>query len=356
MQEKIKKRIISILMILIVMTYLCISVNAVGTFGTKAYVIVTKNTTSTSAQSWQEITPNSTDFTVLNNTTLQSNIFNLYLSFKVNQVPQDGYVLVVTITLNSIVNRDSIQLIGAGQANSNTLPTNTSTPADLGSLLLNQEIIASTIEEIDDGNTRLTVTFKAKNFINTYPIAAWSFKKDGTVQTVSCANVELYETIGDAAGSGLTPEEMREVLSSWGEEELLPGIQDSVQAGVTSGMEAALEDEKQQANTDGNSAINELTGALNGVVDDIDQAKEAFNTLGSALQYSGTSASLTFPGMNVPFLGQISEPINFDITGYIDSTFPPQLLLLIRCALSIGIVSYPIFELVKQLRKLLDKG
>lgn len=135
-----------------------------------------------------------------------------------------------------------------------------------------------------------------------------------------------------AAGGGITEEQVKNAISE------------------------ALEAEKQEASSGAQAGLDELAGALSGVTDDITQAQHAIESLGSALSYSGTSASITFPAMNVPFLGQISEPINFDMTGYIDSTFPPQLLLLIRCAFSIGIVSYPIFELVRQLRKLLDKG
>lgn len=135
-----------------------------------------------------------------------------------------------------------------------------------------------------------------------------------------------------AAGGGITEEQVKNAISE------------------------ALEAEKQEASSGAQAGLDELAGALSGVTDDITQAQQAIESLGSALSYSGTSASITFPAMNVPFLGQISEPINFDMTGYIDSTFPPQLLLLIRCAFSIGIVSYPIFELVRQLRKLLDKG
>lgn len=340
----------------ITMIYLSISVSAVGTFGSQAYVFVASNKTSTTSQSWQSLTIDSNNYQTLNNTSGSSQNKYMYLSFKTNQVPQDGYIIVITITLDTIADRDTITLLGVGQADTGTLPTSTSTAAKLGALQLNQEIIASTIADNGTGNTRLSVTFKAEQFANQYPIAAWSFSKNGTLNSVSCANVQLYESIEDAAGSGVTPEEMREVLSSWGEEELLPGIEESVQAGVTSGMEAALEDEKNQASSGAQGGLDELAGALSGVTNDITQAKQSFETLGSALSYSGTSASLTFPAMTVPFLGTISEAQPINLTQQIDNIMPPTLLLIIRCALSIGIVSYPIFELIHQLRKLLDKG
>lgn len=349
-----KKRLIATLIFAVTLIYLSISVSAVGTFGNTGYIIASPTTTSTVARTWQTIELKSSTDQDIGITSGSSQTWYIWNAYKTNQVIQDGYIIVITITLDNVTS-ESAQLIGAGQLTSDTLPTNSTTAVKLNAINLNQQIIASTISDTGT-HTRLTVTFKASGFVNQYPVCAWKITKNGTLDAIQYCDAELYETVEDAAGSGMTPEEMREVLSSWGEEELLPGIQDSVESGVQSGMQAALEDEKQQANTDGNSAIDELTGALDGVVGDINQAKEAFNTLGSALQYSGTSASLTFPGMNVPFLGQISEPINFDITGYIDSTFPPQLLLLIRCAFSIGIVSYPIFELVRQLRKLLDKG
>ena len=345
-----KKRLIATLIFGITMIYLSISVSAVGTFDTKAYSISWVQGSSNSSKAWRVMSSSSTTQVADSS----GDKYDVWCAFITNQIIQDGYIIVTSFKFSN-TSSDNINIIGVGQASSNAIPGQTTSYNDLKALQLNQQIIATTKKD-DLNSCTVTITYNAHGYINVYPIIMFEISKIDPTVNILGSSFDLYESIEDAAGSGVTPEEMREVLSSWGEEELLPGIQDSVESGVQSGMQAALEDEKQQANTDGNSAIDELTGALDGVVGDINQAKEAFNTLGSALQYSGTSASLTFPGMNVPFLGQISEPINFDITGYIDSTFPPQLLLLIRCAFSIGIVSYPIFELVRQLRKLLDKG
>lgn len=280
----------------------------------------------------------------------------MWLVADLREQPVSGKVIVWTFDLQNTAFSEPVRSRVA--FTDSNFVTSSKSPYELNTLDYDQYVLATTATQMNADTVRYTVTVELINPSSNF--LCWNIGKMGLNKTSNTnrtmSQLRIYETVDEAANSGATPEEMREVLSQWGEEELLPGIQDSVESGVQSGMEAALEDEKQQANTDGNSAVDELTGAISGVVDDIDQAKEAFNTLGSALQYSGTSASLTFPGMNVPFLGQISEPINFDITGYIDSTFPPQLLLLIRCAFSIGIVSYPIFELVHQLRKLLDKG
>lgn len=351
MQAKIKKRIIAILMFTIVMIYLSISASAVATFDSASYFIAFRD--SYSPGKWTNCTTGAYPYTLTNSySTINDHV---YMGYKTNQIITDGSIIVATIKIDNI---QAINLLGAGKPTSDTTFSKTGiTYEKMMAIPLSQEIIASTSIQLGT-SIQHTTTFRAKGYTSQNVVVGYTLGAPGasTTPAITLVNCDLYESVQEAASSGTTPEEMRDVLSQWSETELMPGIQDAVEGGVQSGMEAALEDEKQQANTDGNSAIDELTSALDGVVSDINQAKESFETLGSALQYSGTSASLTFPGMNVPFLGQISEPINFDITGYIDSTFPPQLLMLIRCALSIGIVSYPIFELVKQLRKLLDKG
>ena len=74
------------------------------------------------------------------------------------------------------------------------------------------------------------------------------------------------------------------------------------------------------------------------------------------MSHNGTNAQLTLPAMRIPFLGTVSESYEIDLTQQFNEIMPPTLLLLIRCATSLGIVSYPIYELIRQLRKLLDKG
>lgn len=355
MQKKIKK----IIGLLLTVTFLIISMVTViaaediNLSVRNVYLIANGDADgNTYKSSWKLLATMPTTFT----SSPTNTSCYMWLVADLRDRPVSGKVIVWTFDLRNTAYSEPVRSRVA--FTDSTFVNSSKSPKELNALDYDQYVLATTATQMNSDTVRYTVTVElinpSSNFI------CWNIGKMG-LNVTSNANrtmsqIRIYETVDEAANSGATPEEMREVLSQWGEEELLPGIQDSVQSGVQSGMEAALEDEKQQASTDGNSAVDELTGALSGVLDDIDQAKEAFNTLGSALQYSGTSASLTFPGMNVPFLGQISEPINFDMTGYIDSTFPPQLLLLIRCALSIGIVSYPIFELVRQLRKLLDKG
>lgn len=342
-----KKRLIAALISAITMIYLSISVNAVGTFDTKAYAISFSHGASNSSKAWtvvstgQQIAPSGSNYDV-------------WCAFKTNQIIQDGYIIVTSFKFSN-TSSDKIQILGVGQASSDAVPGQTTYYNNLLALQLNQKIIAATKKDDIDSCT-VTITYEASGYINQYPIIMFQIRTTDNTTGIKGLNFDLYESIEDAAGSGVTPEEMRDVLSSWGEEELLPGIQDSVQSGVAAGMEEALRDEKNQASSGAQSGLDELAGALSGVTDDINQAKQSFETLGSALSYSGTSASLTFPAMTVPFLGTISEAQPINLTQQIDNIMPPTLLLIIRCALSIGIVSYPILELIHQLRKLLDKG
>lgn len=350
------KKINVLILTFVLICLMVLPINAALTNDQNAWYILV-STPQTNSTAWTQITSFPQNLVVKSGQSSPSttNPHLLYVLFEANHIITTDDIIVIQICMQGTAAGFIIDGVGS-ITNASYLPGKSFIETNLKSFVNpNQTIIATTISDIGYDTKRITITFRAANFTNNYVFAKFSNLKS-TQSKITLTEIDLYDTVEEAAGSGTTPEEMREVLDAWADEKLLPGIEDSVQSGVQSGMEAALEDEKQQANTDGNSAIDELTGALDGVVGDINQAKESFNTLGSALQYSGTSASLTFPAMNVPFLGQISEPVEFDMTGYIDSTFPPQLLLLIRCALSIGIVSYPIFELVRQLRKLLDKG
>lgn len=351
MEAKIKKLIIKSFIFLITLIYLSISVYAVGTFNAKNYYVYVYSRNE-SGLYFREISelPLTMPGTNLDGGTL-------FIGFKTNQVIQDGYVIVISVEVDNMA--PIVSNLGVG-----TMASGAITGSNSGAFFLDmpyeQEIIRETVHQTASG-TRVTVTFKAQGIINQYPflrIDGVTGRDDSVSVTgnLTLVSMELYETVEDAAGSGTTPEEMREVLEEWTQETLLPGMEESVHNGVTSGMEAALEDEKQQASSGAQGGLDELAGALSGVTEDITQAKQSFETLGSALSYSGTSASLTFPAMTVPFLGTISEAQPINLTEQIDNIMPPTLLLIIRCALSIGIVSYPIFELITQLRKLLDKG
>lgn len=356
MFKKMIKRIAAAIMLSILMIYLSISVSAALTFDELTYyMLMDTEPVATDRSSWKEITE--LPIEVLNQNSHASAVDNqtLFLLFDANHIITEGDVIVIQVALRNVT--DTITFEGIGKiTDSSFLPGNQNwSRTILSTLIPDQKVIASTIQEIGQNTKRITVTFTASGFANTYAFARYNnILREGT--EILMTEIDLYDSVEDAAGSGTTPEEMRAVLEEWTEETLLPGMEQSVSSGVQSGMEAALEDEKQQASSGAQGGLDELAGALSGVTEDITQAKQSFETLGSALSYSGTSASLTFPAMTVPFLGTISEAQPINLTEQIDNIMPPTLLLIIRCALSIGIVSYPIFELITQLRKLLDKG
>lgn len=356
-----KNRVIAIFFLVFTMIYLSISVSAAET---KLPVEVL----SLHWLNWNQNTTNSTSYTSWNTTTNNSFNFNgrtldqpqqLFIGVTLDSILRADQVIVWSFT---ITNTEDIKLSSKVLSlNAAGFDGNTSYNI-LKAATYDLSVLTETKQIIDDStNTvRFTITAKTTSTAEGRNGLVW-WMRDLTLADLAQYNrvvshVNVFESIQAAAGSGTTPEEMRDVLSSWGEEELLPGIQDSVQSGVAAGMEEALRDEKNQASSGAQGGVDELAGALSGVTDDITQAKQSFETLGSALSYSGTSASLTFPAMTVPFLGTISEAQPINLTQQIDNIMPPTLLLIIRCALSIGIVSYPIFELIHQLRKLLDKG
>lgn len=332
------------------MIYLSISVSAAATFDSQSYYIAFR--TNTSSGSWKSATAGNFPYTLTSaNSSINSYVF---LGYKTNQVIADDSIIVATIKVDNI---EAINLLGAGQPTSATLFTQTGiTYAEMMEIPLTQEIIASTSIQLGDA-IQHTVTFKAKGYTSQNAVIGYRLGAIATSgSAITLVNCDLYESVQEAASSGTTPEEMREVLSSWGEEELLPGIEDSVQQGVTSGMEEALENEKQEASSDGAGNAEELQGAIDEALGDIEEVQKPFETLGSALSYAGQSATLTFPGMNVPFLGQISQPVSVNLTQKISEIMPVELLNIIRGVLSLALVVFPPLEVIRLFNKLLNKG
>lgn len=347
MSQKIKRRIAAVTIFIVVLIYLSISISAIQ-FNSDTFLLYYVDSQTTTQRAFSTVT----EYPL--NMNLAGSPKTVYVAFKVNQVLTEGSIVVMQAEFGNLYGT-SAELMGVGQPNRQL--GSAAVPSVWESMPLNQRIIAFTAQNINANNYRFTVTFQASGFTSQYVYMRIDniLPVGGSTGTMTFANAELYDSVEDAAGSGTTPEEMREVLDSWAEENLIPGVEDAIQSGVQSGMEAALDEEKQQASSGAEAGLDELAGALSGVTDDINQAKQSFETLGAALSYSGTTASITFPAMTIPFLGTISvaQPIN--ITQQIDSFMPPTLLLIIRCTLSLGIVSYPIIELIRQLRKLLDK-
>lgn len=330
------------------MVYMSISVSAAGTFDSQSYYIAfRKNTTS---GSWKSATAGNFPYTLTSaNSTINSYVF---LGYKTNQVIADESIIVATIKVDNI---EGITLLGAGQPTSATLFTQTGiTYAEMMDIPLTQEVIASTSIQLGDA-IQHTVTFKAKGYTSQNAVIGYWLGAIATSgSAITLVNCDLYESIQEAASSGATPEEMREVLSEWTEEELGPVIKDNVQEGVQAGMEEALENEKEQAHGGASGSIDDVTGALEGVTADMEEITQQVEEFIRSFAYQGTSAVITFPALDVPVLGHISDAITIDMAQKATEMIPSALLLMLRVATSLGLVLFPVWQTIKLFKELFD--
>lgn len=107
------------------------------------------------------------------------------------------------------------------------------------------------------------------------------------------------------------------------------------------------EDEKNEANTTGNSGVNDITGAI---PTDTDGILNAFKSLTNSMMTTSTTCKIEFPGITIPKVGRFfnevqllpKQEINFkEYIGMI----PYKLLLLVQSLLTIALIIYCFKEL-----------
>ena len=231
----------------------------------------------------------------------------LFIGYQASEIIPDGTVMVMTVTLDNQIDTQPRQ-VGVGQMASGAITT-----THTGDFFLNmpydQEIIATTVQLVSEG-TRITVTSRAQGYTNKYPFMRIEpIAPIDSEWAVKIADLDMYDTILDAAGSGTTPEEMREVLDAWGEEELIPGIGqeigNQIDNKVPSAVEDALNKHDQQQETQGNSKIEEFKEQISEIIDpyfeNTEQISDALHSgFGGVFGYGGTNATITFPAAHNP--------------------------------------------------------
>lgn len=112
-------------------------------------------------------------------------------------------------------------------------------------------------------------------------------------------------------------------------------------------LDQMQENEKQEANSQGQSGIDDISGAIPDYTEDL---KTAFSSLAGSLQYTGTEAKLEIPEVTVPGLEglydgfSLMEPQTLDFQVYID-LMPSGLMLLVQSLLTVALILFCIKEL-----------
>ena len=289
----------------IIMAVMCISVAAAETFNTKLYY-TGYDAANISAQyfTWEEITSFPKDLTDLSGTTTEN---SLYLLFKTNQIIHDGSIIIITFNLSNLT-PDLIEVLGVGQPTSAVLVGNRFLPRDLDNVPLNQNILSVTEREAS-GNTQVTVAIRAAGYSSEYCfVSVRHLKRANDSYYIKMASCQLYEDIESASSSGTTPDEMREVLDRWSEEELLPGIGNEFGNQLTEKLPEVYV-QLEEANIElGNSIIDEFTSTLGEQIapymEEAAQIRDAIHEgAGSVFNYLGTDCVITLPAARNPFTG-----------------------------------------------------
>lgn len=236
----------------------------------------------------------------------------LFIGWQVDQIIPDNTIVVAQMVISNIRDNSTTPFqVGAGQLASKSV-----TESHNGSFYLNmpydQEILETTIARVSDG-VRITIAYKASGYTSKYPfIRFYPLIKQDMGYVVQATSIDLYESIEDAAGSGVTPEEMREVLSSWGEEELIPGIGqavgDKIEEVVPDAILDGMDEHDNQLKTEGGSVIENIKEQIGETItpyfENTDQIRDAIHGGASGVfGYAGTDAVITLPAARNPLTG-----------------------------------------------------
>lgn len=236
----------------------------------------------------------------------------LFISWHTTQVIQDNTIVVAQLVIDNLRDNPTTPFqVGIGQLASGAI-TNANNGAFYLDMSYDQEIISTTVAKISDG-TRITVTFKANGFTNTYPfIRLYPMIRSEMGYIVKGVRYDLFQSIEEAAGSGVTPEEMRDVLDSWGEEELIPGIGQAVGGKIEEVVPDAildgLDEHDNQLKNEGGSLIENIKEQIGETItpyfENTDQIRDAIHGGASGIfGYAGTDAVITLPAARNPLTG-----------------------------------------------------
>lgn len=112
-------------------------------------------------------------------------------------------------------------------------------------------------------------------------------------------------------------------------------------------LDKMQENEKQEANSQGQAGIDDISGAI---PDYTEELKAAFADLAGSLQYNGTEAKIDIPEVTLPGLEglydgfTVMEPQTLDFEVYIDM-MPSGLMLLVQSLLTIALILFCAKEL-----------
>lgn len=167
------------------------------------------------------------------------------------------------------------------------------------------QIIAITNEVINESNgmqdIRYTVTIKTNTDSEGKNGLLWWISPltlyDTSLYNRTVSSIYMYESVESAAGSGTTPEEMREVLSQWSEEELVPNLGEE--------LINRYENYEEQLIDVASSTIEEITSQFSEAVmpyfENTTEIRDALHGgLTGVFGYSGTNAVITLPAANNP--------------------------------------------------------
>lgn len=143
-------------------------------------------------------------------------------------------------------------------------------------------------------------------------------------------------------------------------DEIKTGI-DQIPGEISTVLEQHDQQQKQEANSEGNDNINQATSALTNALP-IASISDAIKPLITACSYNGITSVWTFPSLKIPAIQglfgeiQLSEQQNFDLCAYADQYIPDELLSIIRAAMTILLIVWAIREVMNLLSNLLGGG
>lgn len=260
---------------------------------------------SGSLRSWQH--KNTTPITYAGNPINEPQ--QLFFAVTLDNILRPEQIIVwsmeITNTVNITLNKSLV-----GTRNENYFESNISYDT-LKDDLYDCNVIQYTSKMIDDATNKMryTVTFKTTQDSEGKNALIWWINPlklyNEEMHSRIISNVNIYESVDKAASSGATPEEMREVLNQWGEEELIPGIGEQIEEKVPGAVEEAIENIERENENKANTKIEEikeqLQETINPYFENTQQISEAIHSgFGGVFGYTGTDAVITLPAANNP--------------------------------------------------------
>ena len=187
------------------------------------------------------------------------------------------------------------------------------------------------------------------------------YSSGATTLSVELISFELVLTISsyyralDEMGYTEQIDELRKELESQGKqlEDILDQQQqtndklDALPGQIGDEMQGVIDNEKDEANSEGNKFVDQILGALPDPSTDV---LAALKSLTDATAYTGTDAVLPIPAIVLPGIDglfpetEIWGGTDFDLGEFI-SLLPPTLLTLVQSLFTIAIVLYCVYEL-----------